>query len=759
MTNGNDVRIVVDMDNRTATGSAAAVRSAKTVGDAAAVADKQLRDMGARLDEANVKARRLAEAEERAAAKTRDMMEKLVGLRRELASNGDASGALGRKIERLAIDTRSAANAADDYRRAGGRAAEAAREQARAYDRVADNARQAARAVALLGASAALSPGRKAEGYGGNHRWLSGLLGIGMTGAEGGLKGIGAGVGAIGSIGQAAGPYGMLAGITAGAVAAPLAGSLIGGAAGGAALAAGGAAGAGLGLAGAWANDPDGYAAKWAESTDKIKKRWLDSSAAFSNELDTGLKIADRTLTALPVERVLALSQSFVEPLAQGAGGGLTALADGFADSLEKVQPVIDAVGPALANLGAAGGDAFRMISEGADGGADALGDLVDGIGYAVRATGLLVLGFELAYEKIRNFEKANSDFVSKTRIIGPVVDNFKESIFGIDKTSIGAARALDKAGDATTNAGGRLAGFAADAARAAAETMGLNDALTENRNLMMSLGDATFAVNQGWLDLDKGLKDGKRTLDQTTQAGLDNTKNIEDQIGALERQRQQAIKTAGDNADAINAANAAYDAGIERIRATALALGFTAEKTDELIAAYAGVPPGVTTNIETPGMPGALSDSASLGARLNQIDRTYIAHIQVTGLGQVLADAARARAALATIGGGLGNSGNPGLRTGGIPHAAAGGGQSGLTMTSEEGPEFLRLPTGTMVYPTSNTRQMQTMAGWGGGGGGQLVIGSDGSRIGDALIEIIAIAMQAKGGRPEQLGIKIQGR
>jgi hypothetical protein len=54
------------------------------------------------------------------------------------------------------------------------------------------------------------------------------------------------------------------------------------------------------------------------------------------------------------------------------------------------------------------------------------------------------------------------------------------------------------------------------------------------------------------------------------------------------------------------------------------------------------------------------------------------------------------------------------GFETGGIAGAASGGVQGGLRMVGEHGPELVRLPRGSMVYPNSNVSGMM-----GGGGGG----------------------------------------
>lgn len=58
------------------------------------------------------------------------------------------------------------------------------------------------------------------------------------------------------------------------------------------------------------------------------------------------------------------------------------------------------------------------------------------------------------------------------------------------------------------------------------------------------------------------------------------------------------------------------------------------------------------------------------------------------------------------------GQSLNAPLRTGGIPHAAAGGAQDGMTVINEEGQEAVRLPTGSIVYPHANADQMRMRSG-----------------------------------------------
>lgn len=722
----------------------------------AAEADKAARElakMEAKADAASVKARKLGEAEEQTANKTRELIRTQQALERQIADTGDETGDLARKLDRVKVAIKSNAAATDDYRRSASRAAAEAREQARAYDRLAEKARKAATAQGAAAAAAAVKPPPARDPLAVIERQfaardrvdrirkriaveeerdrrsrrsrLASILDIGEAGAEGGLKGIGAGVGAIGSVSQAAGPYGTLAGITAGAVAAPLAGSFLGGAAGGAIGLGGAAAGAGLGLAGAWMGDPAKYGAMWDKAIDGIQGRWMKSSAAFGDELEDSLKVVDRTLRDLPVEKILDLSQGFVMPLVGGAGSGITAAADGFADLLESAQPIVDTVGPELANLGHDIGDSMRAIGMGSEGGAAALGDLINVMGYAVKATGVLIMGFENTYLAIRNFEKANSEFVSKTKVIGPIVDTVKGKLFDLGSTAIVTGKALGGVDDNADPVAKSLASVATEAARAAASAGGFNDTLTQTRSLMLGLADANISLAEGWFTLKEELADGAKTLDLSTKAGVENQKALVAQIKLAEAARDAEIQRGDGTADAIATANAAYDANIAKIKQMAHEAGLTDDQVNTLIATYAEVPDEVQTKIAVLGAQTAITQAATAAAVLGSIDRVFTATIRVAGLAQALADAARASAAL------------PGYAGGGTF------GSTGFKLVGEEGPEVIWGKQSQYVSTAAQTKQLaqqMSRAPSGGSGGGYgaltLRVASGG---GDAFASLIA--------------------
>lgn len=323
----------------------------------------------------------------------------------------------------------------------------------------------------------------------------------------------------------------------------------------------------------------------------------------------------------------------------------------------------------------------------------------------------------------------------------GVSVDQLKKIFPQYTDSLAGAGNAAKDAAGATKQLSGGLFDVVGVTAEAVGQFFDLNDAITASREAMFGMVDANIAVAQGWDDLNKELKDGKKSLNLTEQAGRDNATAIIDQIKLLDQQRQQAIATSDGTVEAVNKANAAYNESVDRLRAAAAAAGFNKDQVDALIKSLGSAPPVVNIVVNTPGLFGAVSDAARLAATLGRIDgQVYSAKVAVSYTA----------------------SNKPiGLRSGGIKGAATGGPQDGLTEVGEEGRELVRLPTGSMVYPHANANQAQTMAGWGNGGGGpvQIIFGSDGSRLGDVMVDLLAATIKARGGDPGLLNIKIPRR
>lgn len=103
----------------------------------------------------------------------------------------------------------------------------------------------------------------------------------------------------------------------------------------------------------------------------------------------------------------------------------------------------------------------------------------------------------------------------------------------------------------------------------------------------------------------------------------------------------------------------------------------------------------------------------------------------------------------MSTISSGLGGvlSNLPGFAHGGVVGAATGGARSGLIMAGEHGRELIRVPGGSSVIPHGQTERMLQGGGSGGGGVARLELSSDGTRVGDLLVELLRSSIKKRGG------------
>jgi phage-related tail protein len=93
------------------------------------------------------------------------------------------------------------------------------------------------------------------------------------------------------------------------------------------------------------------------------------------------------------------------------------------------------------------------------------------------------------------------------------------------------------------------------------------------------------------------------------------------------------------------------------------------------------------------------------------------------------------------------------GFAHGGIIGGAAGGGpRSGFTWVGEQGPELVRLPSGSQVIPAGQSRNMAAAAA-GGGGGTSVQLEWIGGNAGDEFMNWLRKNIRIRGGDPTILG------
>lgn len=731
MAGDNDVRITVDADNRTTAAFGAAARGARTVGEATENANRAMRDAGNRAEAAAARMQLLASRQREAAERAQRLARESLALRTSIAATGAATAEQSQRLERLTREQDRAAASARLLTSQQRSATEQVNDLARAYRRAENNAQQALRASLMFGAGARLGPDGSI-GAGGNspsglRRLLSGLPGFGGSAAS-------AGTGAAGA--ATSNPVTGTALIAIGATVAAAVAPLIGGVVAGAVGAAGGIGGVGLGVAGAIANDPDEFRERWDKVIQDVTGRWVRASASWMEPVKGAIAEVDSMLKQLPIESILSNSAAYLEPLTKGLAGFGTGIAGGLDSLVKDAAPIMDMLGTSLPKLGRDIGDTFAVIGKGADGGAVALGDFLSVVGTVSKQIGFLITGLAKTYEAEREVAEGfghlagkSADWIADLTAGIPVLDNVSEKIrqFRTDDSNVIKGAVKIGGVDETAAAFRSVTHEAEEAAKAVKDYIDATQLMLD-----LAAGDksAGLALSQGWITLNEELRDGKRTLDLNTQAGIDNQTALLTQVEAAEKARQAQLALGV----GVESANAQFDANIERIRATAYQLGYNKTQVDALIKSLGVLDvTSAAPKVELTGAEAAMEQGISLGAILNRLDHTYTAKVQVVY--------------------------GSGVSLGNALHHAAGGPTSGASVVNDWGPgtgELIRTPDGSTVIPAGTGRAM--MQGLGGGGGVQrieVVFGSDGSRIGDALVEAVASRVSSQGGRPELLGLK----
>lgn len=222
-------------------------------------------------------------------------------------------------------------------------------------------------------------------------------------------------------------------------------------------------------------------------------------------------------------------------------------------------------------------------------------------------------------------------------------------------------------------------------------------DAVSAAFDILLGHDNAVLDFNDAQRKLGETLKDNSGKWQKNSEAADENRRAL---LGAVKDNEALYEANIKSGMSAIDAA-AQYDQNTASLEAQLRKAHYTEAQINDLIGAYRGVPGKITTDIATNGLTRALNDLADLIRVIYNIPTSRDIYVRTHFVG------------------GQGQSRGGELRTGGIKGAATGGPQSGLTEVGEEGPELVRLPTGSMVYPKGNRNQM---AAGSGGGGGQVL-------------------------------------
>lgn len=158
---------------------------------------------------------------------------------------------------------------------------------------------------------------------------------------------------------------------------------------------------------------------------------------------------------------------------------------------------------------------------------------------------------------------------------------------------------ALETSAGASNDAADAIGGVGQQAGMTAEQVEELKNAFDRLFGIQMDADRALIAYRQGMADLNKELKDGKRTLDTNTQAGRDNASALLDQVDHVKDLRDANLA----GGMAMDKANAKYQEQIAGLIALAIKLGFSEQQVRDLIGAYGDIPESVSTQVSAPGV------------------------------------------------------------------------------------------------------------------------------------------------------------
>lgn len=435
------------------------------------------------------------------------------------------------------------------------------------------------------------------------------------------------------------------------------------------------------------AKDPE-VSGAFSDLGSTISDRLDRSVQPFKGELVESADIFEKAFqnVAPQIDTIFAGLSQEIKPLAEGLAKGFENAIPGIRRGLAAAQPLIRDFANELPRIGKLIGGVF-----------DALADAGPGLQLVFRDVllfvELLIKDFEFLIDVVKPIPNAMAAIgtalglwdISAPKSVAFTLSDMKDGAEGSSESFENLTSQMYNTADAAKE---------------------LDDRFRSLFDVMMTQDEANLKVKQGWIDLTKELKDGKRTLDENTQAGLDNSEAILDQIKNLDAQREATIAAGNGTKEATETANRAYAGQIETLRRTLLQLGFNIAEVDRLINKYYQIPSEINTNINT-----------------NHYDFYY------SRSGGAFDPGSREERRYGKVFGGI------------IGAAATGGIHNGMTKVGEGGWEYARLPVGTMVYSHANSSQMDAMSGQqGGDAGGSISVAlvSD-ARGGDVLTEVIS--------------------
>ena len=307
----------------------------------------------------------------------------------------------------------------------------------------------------------------------------------------------------------------------------------------------------------------------------RIRENLVSSAAAFGPAVLKSLNLIEvrlKLMRNLFID-VFDISAGFLEPLTQGALGGLQALFESIRNSLGNIEPFIEELGVAITVILESVGDAIELLASSGEDGVSALRDLASIIGVVIVSFALALKIFTAFYGIVRDIVTAIYDLTGGLSI--PII-LFAEFARETDNTSNKLHAYINTNEDLTDSFEGLLK-----------MTDGQVQALKNYRAALEKTTDTTKDLLSKQIDFEesldriaKSLEENGKTLDINTEKGRENARSLLEGFKDAEEAAVAMVRTGKMTADE---AVANYDAQIARIRTLATNAGITEKQFEDL--------------------------------------------------------------------------------------------------------------------------------------------------------------------------------
>lgn len=281
-----------------------------------------------------------------------------------------------------------------------------------------------------------------------------------------------------------------------------------------------------------------------------------------------------------------------VTTLAKGFAGLAESALPGLNKALVASKPLLRVIASELPGLGDSISHFFSVLADQSDSAAIGLTALIRGLGSVIEFSGEALAKLGLIFEwMVTASAKVTGIFEDLYGWIPFLGDHFASTNDEMEDL-LGS---FERGTDGSKDFAGGITVIGESAEESAAKVQQLKDGIESLFNKTMDLDQATLQYKRGFATLNEELTNGKRTLDQNTEAGQENVEAILRRIQELETLRaKQAESNMG-----VDKANRLYETHLDQLRKNLLQLGYNKKAVDEIIERYKAIPRTVETQVK----------------------------------------------------------------------------------------------------------------------------------------------------------------